>query len=748
VGEYLSRSRTAVSFWLVVGLAFAHFAAVDAVAGAEPTLCVNDGPYAGGVVVELCLEAPDSGSTVSGVIDIGATLRNVGEPTVPLSAFGARRVVFTLDGGPLLTDYSAPYTFGLPTDHFADGTYTLELHAVMRDSFTDEPNHETPVVSIQLDFANGNASQPTNTNHYEPTSGRAAGPGEAFILAATGDAASGEPIANGVSDMIDSWDPNLFLYLGDVYEDGTYTEFVNWYGTTDSLWGRFKDVTNPTLGNHEYAGTDAPGYFYYWDNVPRFYSFDAHGWHFVTIDSNSRFGGTDPGTEQFEWLRQELTTSDAACTVVFLHHPVWSIGTQGSTERLEAVWDLMVGTGVDIVLAGHDHNYQRWQPLDAAGAPHPAGPTHFVAGAGGHGVRPFGSSDARVVYGADTYQNPDTRGALRFALDADRAVFEYVTVEGLTLDSGAVDCIDPQYSPGSFRNRISIERAALAGLLVDGEPDKIAKAVEHLDKALDDDRWESDERPAINDGHKVVESLKKAVHELEDAPPNEASAGAIIRLTNLGREMAASALAEARDVLGDLDEISKAQDKLESGVEEQAKPKYEEALDDFRSSFEHARKALEGAPDPWTDGEGIRGMIGSVLSSAWALVPTSDGGDDGKIEDAVDQLTKALDVASWDDEVRPADDSDAKVPDAIKHAIDKLEDVEETDVHRLIVELLTVSHDLASNAIAEAVARGGDEKDIAEALEKMADAELEIADLKYKDAADRFKQAFEKARDA
>ncbi len=177
------------------------------------------------------------------------------------------------------------------------------------------------------------------------------------------------------------------------------------------MWGRFRDVTNPTLGNHEIEAGQAPGYDHYWGVVPRYYSVDAAGWHIVTIDSNSSYGQTEPGTPQLEWLRQELARSTARCSVVFFHHPVWSIGSQGPTERLFPVWDLLVGSGVDLELTGHDHNYQRWQPLGLAGLPHPVGPTQFVAGAGGHGVRPFVTTDPRVVVGSDTYRDPDTRGS-------------------------------------------------------------------------------------------------------------------------------------------------------------------------------------------------------------------------------------------------------------------------------------------------------------------------------------------------
>ncbi len=714
--------------------------------------CVADGPYAAsGVIAEVCVDAPVDGSVVSGTIAVSATLANVGTPTTPLSAFGARRMIFTIDGDPLLTDYTAPYTFQLPTDRFVDGTHTLEVRALLRDSFTDEIDHETPPLTITLTFDNGITVVPPNRNTFKPTSGRPAAPDAPFVVVATGDGASGEPGANAVSDLINGWDPNLFLYLGDVYEHGTPTEFLNWYGTDETLWGRFRDVTNPTIGNHEYEGGVAPGYFDYWDNVAHYYSFDTQGWHFATIDTTSDFGQTDPGTPQFEWLRDDLAGAASQCTVAYLHHPVWSIGTQGSTARLEPVWDLLVDAGVDIVLTGHDHNYQRWQPLDADGNPDPAGPTQFVVGSGGHGIRPFAQADPRVVAGFDTFANPNTRGALRFNLGTNAVDFEYVTIEGLVLDSGTVDCHVPEPEPVAVRNRIAIERAALDALLPSGSnslDDKVGKGIEHLDKSLADKLWSDDNRPADKDGHKVVEELKNAVHDLEDAPRNSAVQAAIVRLTDLGQELMDNAIREAVDAYGGLGELETATKERNNGLAELANGKHEEALDKFKKSFEHARKAYEQSPDPWESGVGHRGRIGDVLATVWSLVPSGDGGDDGDLEDSVEELGKALDTTLWDDETRPSDDSDAKVPDGVKKAVEKLEKVENTDVLAQMLDLAAIAEELALDAIAEAEARDGDAKDIAEAKAKMDEGDSKLAERKYKDAADKYKQAFEKARSA
>ena len=134
--------------------------------------------------------------------------------------------------------------------------------------------------------------------------------------------------------------PDLFLYLGDVYEKGSATEFQNWYGSSPTYFGPFRSKTNPVVGNHEYEGLTAPGYFNYWDNIPHYYSYNAAGWHFIALDSTSQFGQTDPGTAQFNWLQADLASNHQPCTLAYFHHPVFSVGQQGDTPRMNAIWSL------------------------------------------------------------------------------------------------------------------------------------------------------------------------------------------------------------------------------------------------------------------------------------------------------------------------------------------------------------------------------------------------------------------------
>jgi hypothetical protein len=115
----------------------------------------------------------------------------------------------------------------------------------------------TPQTSISLTFQNGVTTPPTNTNTFNVRTGSNPAPGAPFVVAAAGDGVGGEQSESDTTNLIASWNPNLFLYLGDVYEKGTSTEFYNWYRqqANPGNYGRFDSITDPTVGNHEYSGT-------------------------------------------------------------------------------------------------------------------------------------------------------------------------------------------------------------------------------------------------------------------------------------------------------------------------------------------------------------------------------------------------------------------------------------------------------------------------------------------------------------
>lgn len=376
--------------------------------------------------VTLCIEVPLNGAIVSGDVTSTATVSISG--TSP----GVRRVVFYLDGTYVLTDFAAPFTFSLPSSNWVDGTYTLQVEALLRD------NYKTPRTGVTVTFANGVTSPPTNTAHFTPSQGQGVVPGAPIIVAAAGDGASGEVNADRVVDLVGSWDPNLFLYLGDVYEKGTPTEFANWYGEDGQRWGTFRSFTNPTIGNHEYEGGQAPGYFGYWDNVPSYYSYDIGSWHFISLNSNDTYEDIEPGSAQYAWLDHDLRQNASSCTIVYHHHPLFNVGPEGSKTELAGVWKLLYQHGVEIVLAGHDHDYQRWTPLNDKGSPSASGVIEFVVGGGGHGKQAAVTTDTRLVTSFHDY--PDAFGALRLELNETGATFSYQNLHGAVLDAGTIPC--------------------------------------------------------------------------------------------------------------------------------------------------------------------------------------------------------------------------------------------------------------------------------------------------------------------
>ena len=393
----------------------------------KPPVCITSSPSSAAYSVTLCLTAPSDGDTFTGDGTVSATLDVTGISP------GVRRVVFYLNGAYLLTDFTDPYTFLLPSSKWADGTYTLSVEALMQDNFT------TKQASLSVGFDNGNASTPVNDKQFQPATGRPATSGQPFVVAVTGNGASGESTSTDVVNLIASQNPNLLLYLGDIYEQGSVAEFYNWYGTSSTYFGQFRSITDPAIGNDEYVDKVGFGYFDYWDNIPDYYSFNADGWHFISLDSNYHFDAVNQGSAQYKWLQQDLAANTQPCTIAYYHHPLFTIGSKTPTTAMADIWKLLAQYGVSIVLNGEDHNYQRWVPLDGNGQPSPNGITEFMVGTGGHTILPFIGTDSRVAFADDT--KPDVYGALFLQLNQDSANFSYRNTAGNVLDSGVVTCV-------------------------------------------------------------------------------------------------------------------------------------------------------------------------------------------------------------------------------------------------------------------------------------------------------------------
>ena len=198
------------------------------------------------------------------------------------------------------------------------------------------------------------------------------------------------------------------LALGDnQYEAATLAEFRASY---DRSWGALKSITYPVAGNHEYYTNGAAGYFQYFGRVagePKqgWYSFDVGAWHLVALNSNCNEVGCFAGSEQEKWLRDDLKAHPTECTLAFWHAPLFSSGPEAENRSVRPLWNALYAAGVDVVLNGHNHNYERFAPQSPEGRPDAArGIREFVVGTGGNNLQGFPSpernSEVRI---ADTF---------------------------------------------------------------------------------------------------------------------------------------------------------------------------------------------------------------------------------------------------------------------------------------------------------------------------------------------------------
>jgi acid phosphatase type 7 len=165
------------------------------------------------------------------------------------------------------------------------------------------------------------------------------------------------------------------LTLGDnAYPDGTAQDFSECYEPT---WGQFKEHTRPAPGNHEYETGGSSAYFDYFgdaagDPDKGYYSYELGSWHIVVLNSNCGVGEIRcaPGSPQGLWLKQDLAANDEQkCTLAYFHHPLFTSGSyRPGIERVESLWEILYAGGVDVVLNGHDHNYQRFALQDPEGS--------------------------------------------------------------------------------------------------------------------------------------------------------------------------------------------------------------------------------------------------------------------------------------------------------------------------------------------------------------------------------------------
>jgi hypothetical protein len=294
--------------------------------------------------------------------------------------------------------------------------------------------------------------------------GRAADP----VVAAAGDIAcdpadlhfnggSGNALGcrqRAISDLVVGAGYDAVLLLGDnQYLDGALAKYRAVFHPT---WGRLGPLLRPAPGNHEYGTAGASGYFDYFgpaagERSRGYYSYDLGTWHVVVLNSNcAEIGGCGPGSLQLRWLREDLAAHPYACTLAYWHHPRFSSGLHGDDPAYDAFWQVLYEAGADLVLAGHDHNYERFAPQDPAGRADPEhGIRELVVGTGGRETRPFGT-----IRPNSESRNARDLGVLELRLRADGYDWKFLPEPGGTFaDAGSAGCHNPPSTTRLFLDR-------------------------------------------------------------------------------------------------------------------------------------------------------------------------------------------------------------------------------------------------------------------------------------------------------
>jgi len=297
------------------------------------------------------------------------------------------------------------------------------------------------------------ASAPTRKHPHAKAIPKPA-PEQTYILVGAGDIAScKEPEGAQATAKLIEQIPGTVFAAGDLaYEGGTAAEFKNCYDTT---WGKFKDRTRPALGNHEYGEPTASAYFQYWGAQAGpigkgYYSYDLGNWHIVALNTNcyaKELGGCGEGSPEETWLKEDLAAHPNSCIVAYGHHALFSSGLSRKHAvhpELKQLWQDLYAAHADLILAGHEHSYERFAPQDPGGK---ADATHgireIVVGTGGRSHDPLGFATTN-----SELRNTDTFGVLRLTLTRERYTWEFIPEEGKDFrDSGSGACHNSTVKP-------------------------------------------------------------------------------------------------------------------------------------------------------------------------------------------------------------------------------------------------------------------------------------------------------------
>ena len=227
--------------------------------------------------------------------------------------------------------------------------------------------------------------------------------------------------------------PAQVIALGDLqYQKGRYRAFKRSYHKS---WGKLRSITWPIPGNHEYETTGARGYFRYFrfrqPGPPGWYRRSLNGWELYFLNSNCN--KVDCASQR-AWLDSEMASHPSTCSLVAFHHPRYSSGEHGGKRGMRRFWAIADKYGADLALSGHDHDYERFAPMDALGQADPNGIRQFVSGGGGKNLYPKATS----APGSEVFRK--RFGVLELNLTPTGYSWRFVSPNLRVRDSGSALC--------------------------------------------------------------------------------------------------------------------------------------------------------------------------------------------------------------------------------------------------------------------------------------------------------------------
>jgi hypothetical protein len=237
------------------------------------------------------------------------------------------------------------------------------------------------------------------------------------------------------AQLLDRIPGTMFTAGDNAYPSGRTENFRDCYHPT---WGRHLNRTRPAPGNHEYESAGAAPYFQYFGDRAGppglgYYSYTLGNWRVLSLNSEV---GIDAGSAQMVWLRSELSSNPAACALAYFHKPLFSSGFHGDQSQMREMWRVLYEFGVDVVVAAHEHNYERFAPQDFLGRFDTArGIRQFIVGTGGTALRPVGPPRPNSEVHGSSW------GVLMLTLEDGRYRWEFVPAEsGGFQDAGVGQC--------------------------------------------------------------------------------------------------------------------------------------------------------------------------------------------------------------------------------------------------------------------------------------------------------------------